>query len=463
MPAQSFPSPSAAPFRAELRATLTLAAPLALANLLQMAVHAIDVVFVARLGQEALAAASLAMAVFGLMLFGFSGLTAAVAPLIAAERGRKAHAVREIRRSLRMALWLALACGLSGMAVCMIAENIMLATGQDPAVAARSGDFIELLALAMVPMVASNVLRTFVSAMGQPILATAITAMALVVNAIGNWAFVFGNLGAPALGLEGSALSSVITSFVTLAAYVIMINRNRTLRRYRVFGRWWRPEWQRLREITRIGIPVALTVVAEGGLFSSAAFLMGRIGAAELAGHAVALQVAALFFQVPFGIGQAATIRVGYHFGAGNRAAIGAAGWAAMAACLGFQVIAAGMMLLAPRTILSAYVDIAAPANAAMVALAVQYLAIAAAFQLFDGVQAVAAGALRGLQDARMPMVIALFSYWVPGFGLAFTLGLLTPLGGLGVWTGLAVGLVFAALLLLRRWHRREALNLVPA
>ena len=189
---------------------------------------------------------------------------------------------------------------------------------------------------------------------------------------------------------------------------------------------------------------------------------MGLIGAAQLAAHTVALQVAAFFFQIPMGIGQAATIRVGYYFGAGNSAACGRAGWAGVVTCLGFQLFGAAVMLLAPRAVLSVYIDTEAPANAAMVAFAVQYLLVAAAFQLFDGLQAVAAGALRGLQDTRMPMVLALIGYWLPGFGTAVLLGFYTPLAGLGVWIGLAIGLVVVAGLLLWRWGRRERLGLMP-
>ena len=452
-----------APFRDELAAMLRLAAPLALANLLQSAVYAVDVMFVAHLGQEALAASSLSTAVFGLMMWCFSGLTGAVAPLIAAELGRRRHAVREVRRSVRMALWLALLLGLAGMAVCQFGEPILRAAGQDAHVARMAGGFMALLCWSMIPQIACNVLRTFIAALGRPVFATAITALAIAVNAAGNYAFVFGHFGAPALGLQGSALSTILVALVTLATYCAAIRADRRLRRYRIFGRWWRPEWPRMREIVRLGAPIALIVIAEGGFFGSAAFLMGLIGAAQLAAHAVALQLAAIFFQIPMGIGQAATIRVGYHFGAGNREACGRAGWAAVVACLGFQLIGTSVMLFAPRLALRIYVDTELPANALMVRFAVQYLMVAAAFQLFDGLQAVAAGALRGLQDTRMPMVLALFGYWVVGFATAVLLGFGTPLSGLGVWIGLATGLVVVAALLLWRWARRDRLDLMPA
>jgi len=450
-------------WRGELGALLRLAGPLAAANLLQMLVYAMDVIFVARLGEESLAASSLSISLFGLLMWSFSGLTGMVAALIAAERGRRRHAVREVRRSARMALWLALACGLVGMAICWNGHAIMLLTGQQPRVAELAGQFLRVIMWAMVPMVFANVLRNVVSALGRPIFATAITALAIGVSALANYAFVFGHLGMPALGLEGSALASVLTALFSLAAYVVAIYADRGLRRYRLFGNWWRAEWSRLRELTVKGLPVALTILAEAGLFSGAAFLMGLIGPSQLAGHTIALQVAALAFQIPFGIGQATTIRVGYHYGAGDKAAVGRAGWVAIVAGTGFMALTAAIMLFAPKLVLGIYVDTDAAKNAALVGFAVQFMVVAAAFQLFDGMQAVGAGALRGLQDTRMPMLFALFGYWVPGLGTSIALGFFTPLAGLGIWIGLAVGLIVVALLMLQRWGRRARLGLLPA
>ncbi len=450
-------------WRAELRATLLLAAPLAAANLLQMLVYATDVIFVARLGEQALSAATLATSLFGLMMWCFSGLTGACSPLIAAELGRRAHAVREVRRSVRMALWLTAVCSAVGMAISANGEALLLATGQDPVVAERAGDFLLVLLWAMPAALVSNVLRSFVSALGRPVFATMVTLLAIFINALGNYMLVFGRLGTPAMGLEGSALASVVTSVISVAIYALVIGRDRRLRRYHVFGRWWRTEWSRMADLLRIGLPIGLIILAEGGLFSSAAFLMGLIGEAPLAGHAVALQVAALAFQIPFGIGQAVTIRVGYHFGAGDNAAIARAGKAALVMAGGYMALPAALMILAPRLVLWIYVDPAAPQNAAMVGFAVQFLAVGTAFQLFDGMQAVLAGALRGLQDTRMPMVLALAGYWLIGFTASAVLGFATPLAGLGVWLGLAIGLVVVSLLLLQRWQARERLGLLPA
>jgi MATE family multidrug resistance protein len=449
-------------WRGEVVATLALAWPLVVANLAQMLVYAVDVIFVARLGAETLAASSLAVSLFGLVAWSLSGMSGMVAALISAELGRRRHAVREVRRSARMGLWLAVSTGLAATVLLHFGEEIMLLTGQDRAVAAKAGQFLAVIKWAIVPMLVSNVLRNFVSALGRPIFATAITVLAIGVAVMGNYTFVFGHFGAPALGMLGSPLSSVLTSLFIVAAYAVAILSDRRLRRYHVFGNWWRPEWRRFRELVRTGTPVSLTILAEAGLFSGAAFLMGRIGPEQLAGHTVALQLAALAFQVPFGVAQAATIRVGYFYGARDPAAIARAGWTAIVIGTGFMVITASLMLFAPRFIIRLYVDPDAAKNSVLVAFAVRYMVVAAAFQLFDGIQAVSAGSLRGLQDTRVPMVIALLGYWSPGLGTAIVLGFFTPLEGTGVWIGLAIGLVVVAGLLLHRWARRVRLGLLP-
>ncbi len=447
-------------WRAELGATLRLSWPLAAANLLQMLTYAIDVIFIARLGEDQLAASALAIALFGLVLWALSGLTGAVAPVAAAELGERAPALRPVRRSVRMALWLAVFSGIAGIGICLLLGPLMHVTGQQAQITALAIEYNSLLVLSLIPMLFNNVLRSFVSTLDRPIFATAITAGGIFVNALANYAFIFGNLGAPELGLQGAAVATILTTLTTLAAYVVAIRLDPRLHRYRVFGRWWSPDWPRLLHIIRIGTPIALTITAEAGIFGAAAFLMGNIGASQLAAHTVALQIAALAFQVPFGVGQAATIRVGYFYGARDADGMNRAGWTAIVVGTGFMAFTALLMIAIPKPLIAIYVDPWDPKNAVLVGFALQYIVIAAAFQLFDGMQAVAAGALRGLQDTRIPMWIAAFAYWVPGIGTALALGFYTPLEGVGVWIGLATGLTVAAALLGWRWHRREALGL---
>jgi MATE family multidrug resistance protein len=449
----------------ELRATLGLATPLALANLLQMLTYAIDVMFIARLGEVELAASALAVSLFGLVLWALASLCGAVAPLIAESIGSGNPSPHPVRRSVRMALWLAVLSGLGGMGICLLLDPIMRVSGQQPGIIALANDYNLVIVFSLIPMLLASVLRNFVSALGRPIFATAITALGIGVNALGNYAFIFGKFGAPALGLTGAAIATIITALFSLGAYIIAIRIDPALHRYRIFVRVFAPDWQRFALLLKIGVPIALTVTAEAGIFGAAAFMMGNFGAAQLAGHTVALQLAALAFQVPFGVGQAAAIRVGYFYGARDRQGIARAGWVALAIGTGFMALTASTMVLAPELLLSIYVDPADMANAALVGFALQYLLLAAIFQLADGVQAVAAGALRGLQDTAVPMWIAIFSYWVPGIGLAVGLGFFTTLEGTGVWIGLATGLFFAAVLLIRRWGARDRLGLtgVPA
>lgn len=444
----------------ETRATLALAGPLAAANLLQMLTYAIDVIFIARLGDEPLAASALAVALFGLVLWAMTSLVGAVAPLIAEAIGSRSPSFRPVRRATRMALWLAVISGVIGMGLCLLLEPIMLATGQQPRIIALANQYNLVIIWSLIPMLLAAVLRYYVSSLGRPIFATAITGLGIFVNAAANYAFIFGNFGAPALGLTGAAVATIITSLFVLGVYVVAILIDAPLARYRIFYRFWRPDWPRFWQIIRIGTPIALTVTAEAGIFGAAAFLMGNIGASQLAGHTVALQLAALAFQVPFGVSQAATIRVGYFYGARDPVGVKRAGWVGIAIAVIFMTFTASAMVLAPYTLLSIYVDPYAARNAALVGFALQYLALAAAFQLVDGVQAVAAGALRGLQDTRVPMWIAIFSYWVPGIGAAIVLGFYTPLEGVGVWIGLATGLAFAAVLLTWRWMLRDRLGL---
>ena len=452
-----------ADWRGELAALARLAAPLVGANLLQMGVYAIDVMFVARLSTVDFAAATLGVFLLSLFLWALMGLTSAAAPIIAAELGRRRHAVREVRRSFRMAMWLGVAAALPFVAVLVFGAAVLRLAGQDPAVAARAGDFLVIAQWCLVPAVLAAVMRTTAAALGRPGWAIGVTAVALCVGLLANWLLVFGNAGFPALGLEGSAIATVVAALTSALAYAAILVLDRRLRRYRLFGNWWRPEWSRLREIVRLGVPIALTFTLEGALFGGAAVLMGLIGVTEVAAHAIALNIAAIAFQVPLGLAQAATIRVGIGYGARDREWIARAGQVAIVAGIGFMALTATALWLAPRLFVSIYIAVDAPANAAVVPLAIQFLGLAAAFQLFDGAQAVAAGVLRGVQDTRVPMIVAGFGYWVAGFGTAIALAFWLGWGGVGVWVGLLVGLVVVSTLLLWRWVARERLGLLPA
>ncbi|HEU0065740.1 MAG TPA: MATE family efflux transporter [Sphingomonas sp.] len=449
--------------RVEFGALVALAAPLVSANLLQMAVYAVDTIFVARLGTVEFAAATLGVFLFSLMMWSLVSMVSAGAPIIAAELGRRAHAVREVRRTFRMAMWLSVFVTLPALALLLHGETVLRFAGQDPVVARRAGAFLDIVAFALIPGILAGAMRSTAAALGRPGWTLIVTALALALAIATNWLFVFGHWGFPAMGLEGSALSSLVTMTAMALAYAAILAFDRKLRRYRLFGRWWRPEWPRMRRILTVGLPIAFAVTFEGGLFGGAGLLMGLIGVEAVAAHAVALNIASIAFQIPYGIAQAATIRVGLAYGAGDRAWIGRAGWVAIASGTAAMAFTASLMLIAPRLFVGIYLDVDAAANAVVVALAVRYLAVGAAFQLFDGAQAVAAGALRGLQDTRVPMVVALFGYWGVGLGSAVFFAFQLGMAGVGVWIGLALGLAAVTAMLVSRWRAREPLGLVGA
>ncbi|MFS0772118.1 MATE family efflux transporter [Sphingomonas sp. 1P08PE] len=457
-PAPSLARPPATA-RAEFAALLRLAGPLVAANLLQMAVFAVDVVFVARLGPVAFAAATLGVFLFNLLTFAIIGLTGAAEPIIAAALGARVGAVREVRRTFRAGLWLVVLAAVPVVALLLHGEALLLLFGQDAAVAARAGAFLAILALAVVPAAAAGLMRLTAAALGRPGYVFAVTVLALGVAILANWCLVFGNAGFPALGLEGAALASLVTSIAMMLAYAAILVTDRRLRRFHLFGRWWRSDRQHLRSVFRLGLPIALTWMFEGGLFGGAGLLMGLIGVAEVAAHAVALNIAAVAFQLPFGIAQAATIRVGLAYGARDHAWIGRAGNVALALGIGVMALTAAVIWSVPAPLVGIYLD-PSPANAPVAALAVRLLGIAAIFQLVDGAQAVAAGVLRGVQDTRVPMLVALFGYWAIGFGTAVWLGFGAGLGATGIWWGLAAGLLVVSILLVRRWRHRERLGL---
>jgi MATE family multidrug resistance protein len=228
-----------------------------------------------------------------------------------------------------------------------------------------------------------------------------------------------------------------------------------------LFAGFWRPDWLFLRALLRLGLPMAATLSFEVTMFNAAVFLMGLIGAASLAAHSIAIQLASLTFMVPLGIGQAVTVRVGRAYGAQDREAIRRAGWTAFWLAVVFMAAMSITMILAPRLLISAFLDTADPNNAGVIGLATSFLIFAALFQIADGAQAVGSGMLRGLHDARTPMLFALIGYWGIGLPLGVLLAFPFSLGGVGIWIGLSTGLAVVACLMIQRWLRREALGLL--
>jgi len=455
------PAP-AAPWREEMRATLSLSWPMVLTNLGQIAMTATDVMMMGRLGTTALAAGSLgANLYFAPMIFGL-GLMLATSPMMATELGRRRHSVRDLRRTVRQGLWLA---GLVSIPIWLLlwnGEAILLAMGQDAALAEEAGRYIRTLQWAVLPFYGYIVLRSFISALERPGWALLVVFVAVVFNVFANWVLMYGNLGVRPMGVAGSGWATTISSALMFAGLALVVTREPRFRRYRLFGRFWRADWPRFLTLVRLGLPIGAILAFEVTIFNAAAFLMGLIGAASLAAYAIAIQIASVTFMVPLGLNQAVTVRVGLAYGARDAEGIRRAGWSAYALGVGFMALMALVMVLFPATLIRAFIDIHDPANAEVVALAAAFLAFAALFQIVDGAQAVASGMLRGLHDTKIPMVFAAIGYWGVGLPLGVLLAFPFGLAGSGIWIGLFSGLAVVAALLLVRWLRRDRLGLTP-
>ncbi|GAA4723966.1 MATE family efflux transporter [Sphingomonas lutea] len=444
----------------ELRATLTLAWPLILSNLTFALIQATDVVLMGWLGPQQLAASALGINLTWPLGFAAFGILTAASPMMATALGAKAHSVRDVRRSFRQSMWLAVMAALPLWLMLWHAETIILALGQQPDLARDAAIFLRGYMWTMLPWLLFQAMRNFLAAVERPGWVLAISAVGIFANALLGWALIFGRFGLPAMGIFGGGLaSSIVWTGIALALAAVILT-DRQFRRFHLFGHFWRPDWPRLGRMLRLGIPIGFAFAFEGAVFGAAAYLMGLIDAASVAAHAVALQIAALTFMVPWGLSQAATVRVGRALGAGDVDGLGRAGWIAWSLGVLFMAAMAAVMWAVPRDLVGFFLD-DTPANARVIDLAVTFLVVAAAFQIFDGAQVVGAGMLRGLHDTRMPMLFALLGYWVIGIGAGAWLAFERGWDGVGIWTGLAIGLGIVSALMLGRWALRERFELV--
>ena len=331
--------------------------------------------------------------------------------------------------------------------------------GESAELADQGQSFLRAYMWCTAPWLIFQLLRNFVSALERPRIVLWLSLGGILLNALLSWSLIFGHFGLPALGLAGGGLGSTLTWLMLCAALFIVTQSDRQFRRFHLFGHWWRFDRQRTAAMIRLGWPIGVTMALEMGVFALAAYFMGWIGAPAVAAHAVALQLAALTFMVPLGLGQAATVRVGLALGRRDEAGIARAGWTAWVMGVAFMGTMALVMWSMPRTLVTLFLkDV--PANADTIALAVSFLTVAAAFQLVDDAQVIGAGMLRGLHDTRWPLLFALVGYWVVGLGIGVWLAFGRDWKGVGIWVGLASGLAAVAALMLARWIMRGRLGL---
>lgn len=431
--------------------TITLALPIALTQLGQIAMMTTDLALIGRLGDQAVAAASLAHTVFFVAFVIGMGLVSAVAPLAAQALG--ARKPRIVRRALRVGLWAALLLCIPMMLLPLFGEQILLMLGQSPENARLAQRYLLGLAPGMAPALCFMAIRNFMGAVNRPEPGLWITLAAIPANGVLGYALIHGHWGMPRLELLGAGVATTTVNFGMCAAALWVTYSQRPFRKFHVLGHFWRPDWPLMKELVVIGAPIAVSFLLEYGLFSAAGLLMGLISTSALAAHQIALQIAAILFMVPFGIGMAATVRVGQAFGRGELPAIRRAGIVAIVLGIVFMSVMTLAVIVA-RFDLARFFFGDSPQGMAAVDLAATLMLVGATFFIADGIQTVAAGALRGLSDTRIPLLLAALSYWAIGFTSACALAFWIGLGAVGVWIGLSIGTGLYAILLVLRFRK---------
>ena len=436
----------------ELVETLRLAVPMALTQLGQIAMMTTDLALVGRLGEAAVAAAALAGTVYFISFTFGLGVVSAVAPLAAQAVGaRDAH---RVRRALRAGLWAALVISLPMMVFPLYGERILLALGQAPEPSRLAQQYLLGMVWGATPALWLIALRGFMGALNRPEPVLWITLAAIPANAALVYLLIHGLAGLPQLGLFGAGLAtSIVNGAMFLAGLWFAITR-RPFAKYHVLGHLWRLDLGMMGQLLAVGAPISIAFLMEYGLFSSASLLTGLIGTTALAAHQIALQVAAILFMAPFGIGMAATIRVGHAAGRNDAAGVRRAGFAAALLGIVLGIIVTIAVSLGRFAIARFFLGNTGGNADATIALAAMLLLVGTSFFITDALQAILAGALRGLKDTRMPLLFAVIGYWIIGFPAAWALGFQADLGAVGVWIGLSIGTtVYAGLLCLRFWR----------
>ena len=444
------PRPSASPsplraLRRELPPTIRLAAPIVGAELGWIAMGIVDIAMVGRLGPAAIGAVGVGSVLcFAVVVFGI-GMLLGLDPLVARAhgRGRPDECRRWLVQGTALAALLAAPLTLAAGAVAASLD----AWGMDPAVRRLAGPYFAILLWSVPPLLLYTALRRYLQAVGLAAWVTAALVSANVINAAANWVLIFGHLGAPALGVDGAAWATVVSRVylaLFLAAVILGYERGRGT------GRWPRPSLRRMRRLAVLGLPAAGQVSLEFGVFAVVTVLAGRLEAVILAAHQIVLNVASVTFMVPLGVGGAGAVRVGHAVGRRDAAGARRAGWAALALGGAFMSGAALLFVLAPQPILRLYT-----ADPAVIRAGVTLLFVAAFFQLFDGLQTVATGVLRGVGDTRTAMVCNLAGHWLIGLPVGYALCFDRGWGVVGLWVGLCIGLTLVAAALVTAWWRR--------
>lgn len=430
---------------------LKLGLPLVGANVAGFSIHMTDTIMLGWYSVTSLAAATVATGLWFVVFIVGAGFGRAVTPLVAEaiEQGDETRA----RRVTRMALWLSAFYSALLIVPFMYGEAFLLLIGQEADVAREGGQYLRIAVLGMFPAMGAQVMRSYLGALELTAVQLWITLVALVANAVVNYALIFGNLGAPELGIEGAAIASVVIQLIQMGA--LMMYTQRKLPQADLFRRIWKSDNEALLQVFRLGLPIGLTSFAEGGLFVGSSIMMGWIGAIELAAHGIALQLTAFMFMFHVGITEAATIRASRHFGALDGVELRRGAVTAYGVSLSFGLLVVIIYLAMPGLLVGLFLDPNDPARNAVLELGIVLILLSALFQFVDAAQIVALSVLRGVQDTRVPMWLACLSYWVIGIPASYIMAFVFGWGPVGLWLGLTVGLGVAAVLLSHRFWTR--------
>lgn len=446
------------PWGRHARASLLLSLPLVGSHLAQSMVNVADTLMLGWYNVTALAAGVLGTSAFFTVFVVGSGFAFAVMPLVA-EAAAKGDE-RQVRRVTRMGLWLSVLFGVLIYPLFWFSGPILRGLGQDPQIAALAQEYLRIAGAGMVPALLVMVLKSYLAALERAQVVLWITLAGAVGNAGLNWLLIFGNAGFPEMGVQGAATATVVLNCAMTLALAVYARLS--LPDHQLFVRLWRPDWEAFARVYTLGWPIGLTHLAETGLFSATAIMMGWIGTVPLAAHGIALQIASMTFMVHIGLSQAATVRTGQALGQRDVPNLLRGGQVAMGLSLAMVALTVALFLGIPETLIGVFTDPRDPARAAVIAAGVSLLAVAALFQLADAAQVMTLGLLRGVQDTRIPMLIAAFGYWAIGAPASYLLGFVAGWGGVGVWMGLVIGLaVTAGLLAWRFWRLRHWQRLI--
>lgn len=442
-------------WRREIGQTLILTLPIAAALLAEMGMGVIDYAMAGHLGETALAAAGLGLQLlFTPMLWGMGAVSATGAV------GAQAHGAGDaagVSQAMRQGFLMGTILSLPIILV-LLGALLLLPMIYDDAELVRQVGGVVLWGLPWVPLVYwFTVLRNFVTVMNRPNIVTVCAVAGLPFSFLFNYIFMYGNWGAPAMGAMAVGLSGSLVALLHLVIIVAYVELIPTLRHYRVFAQLLHLDRKMLKELFHVGIPIALAYLFESGLFFVSALLMGLISTAALAAHNAVVNICAVSFMIPFALSQAATVRVGYAVGAKRPEAARMAGYVAIGLGICWMVLAAGTMWVAPSLLTGIYLDLGKPENAEAARMAALFFTVAAIFQVVDGIQVSTQGALRGLKDTKVPMIICGLGYWVFGLGTGVPLAFWLDFGGIGLWFGMAIGLAVSASLLFLRWRQMSA------